>query len=252
MSAVNSDSQWNDAEAFVGCRYFPKIDAMRHAITITREAFEQLQRHHRDPVLRREHHNAAVMHVVWHQQFAIAARGSKQIYIPRASISKDGLASLRDKDNQKGYKCRLVWFPRMLLRQMEILESIGHLRTYSSGSLGRPRCEIDEMPVFYRTLRENAAKRPQEISREGLLEVTAPFFPFPINTPRRVMRYLLWERGLSPEYLDIFMGHWRERQEPWSRWSTLDYGDYLETIRGLVPSILRDLGFNESGTTHDA
>jgi hypothetical protein len=66
------------------------------------------------------------------------------------------------------------------------------------------------------------------------------------------MRYLLSERGLSPEYLDIFMGHWRERQEPWSRWSTLDYGHYLTAIKALVPSILNDLGFNTTGKIQDA
>lgn len=246
MSGTDSDVRWNDNEAFIGCRNFPKIDAVRQAIGITREAFEQLQRLKSDPAQRHLYHNTAVLHVVWHQQFAIAARSSRHIYIPRSSVSKDGLVALSDKDNRNGYKCRFLRFPPMLLHQMKILESVAHWKFRSPASRGRPRYEIDEVPHF-KSIPGGSEMRFEDISRDGILRVSEPFFRFPINTPRRVMRYMLWERELSPEYVDVFMGHWRERQEPWGRWSSLSYGHYLHSIKALVPSILEDLGFDAVG-----
>jgi hypothetical protein len=54
---------------------------------------------------------------------------------------------------------------------------------------------------------------------------------------------LLKQRGLSPEYVEVFMGHWNERREPWGKWSSFDYSDYLRLLQKLVPEILSDLGF---------
>jgi hypothetical protein len=230
------EPSWSGRQAFIGCRAFPTLDCVRQAIAITGDAFRAFAGRSSGWF---DHWNRAVLHVIWHQQFAIGARSSRQIYIaPSAFNTESGLARLSDKDNKNGYKSRLVWMPPALVWQMRELEK-AHV-VIIPGTVGRPR----RLPLGEITFVSDRSRDLLEsVSREGIIRVSREFFPFPVNTPRRVMRYLLKNRGLSPEYVDVFMGHWRERREPWGKWSSLDYSDYLACLRQLVPEILSDLGF---------
>jgi hypothetical protein len=79
----------------------------------------------------------------------------------------------------------------------------------------------------------------QAVTPTLIEEITAPFFPFPCNTPRRVMRSTLVRNSFPREMVVAFMGHWRERQEPWGKWSTFSYENLsrLEvTILGVNPT----------------
>jgi hypothetical protein len=228
------EPSWSGRQAFIGCRAFPTLDCVREAIAITRDSFRVFVGRSSG---RFDNWNKAVLHVIWHQQFAIGARSSRQIYIaPSAFNTKSGFARLTDKDNKNGYKSRLVWMPPALVWQMRELEKARYF--IIPGAVGRPR----RLPFGEITFVSDGDLL-ESITRKGIIRVSGEFFPFPVNTPRRVMRYLLKSRGLSPEYVDVFMGHWRERREPWGKWSSLDYSDYLACLRQLVPEILSDLGF---------
>jgi hypothetical protein len=237
QSHISMEPSWSGRQAFIGCRAFPTLDCVREAIAITRDSFRVFVGRSSG---RFDNWNKAVLHVIWHQQFAIGARGSRQIYIPPSAFNtKSGLAHLSDKDNKNGYKTRLVWMPPALVRQMIELEKT-RIATMMCGTVGRPsHLKLGE----FKFLSDKSQLRLESVTREGIERVSREFLPFPVNTPRRVMHYLLKNRGLSPEYVDVFMGHWRERREPWGKWSSLDYSDYLACLRQLVPEILSDLGF---------
>ncbi len=229
------EPSWSGSQAFIGCRAFPTLDCVREAIGITGDSFRAFEQRSAN---RFDHWNLAVLHVVWHQQFAIGARSSRQIYIESSAFdNKSGLARLSDKDNKNGYKSRLVWMPPALVWQMSELDKARCIIDH--GRVGRPRRLRFSQITF-----DLDTGLCESITRKGIIRLSNEFFPFPANTPRRVMRYLLKKRGLSPEYVDVFMGHWRERREPWGKWSSLDYSDYLACLRHLVPEILSDLGFD--------
>ena len=232
---ISMEPSWSGRQAFIGCRAFPTLDCVRQAIAITGDSFRAFVERSPD---RFDHWNLAVLHVIWHQQFAIGARSSKQLYIESSAFNtKSGLARLSDKDNKYGYKSRLVWMPPALVWQMSELDQARYI--IDRCGVGRPR----HLP-FREITFDSDTGLFESITRKGISRLSKDFFPFPANTPRRVMRYLLKKRGLSPEYVDVFMGHWRERREPWGKWSSLDYSDYLACLRRLVPEILSDLGFD--------
>jgi hypothetical protein len=236
-SNISVEPSWSGRQAFIGCRAFPTLDCVREAIASTGDSFRAFVGKSSNWA---DHWNMAVLHVIWHQQFAIGARSSRQLYIASSAFNTEsGLARLSDKDNKNCYKTRLVWMPPALVCQMRELEK-AHSFIIMLGKAGRPpRLPFDELKFLF----DKSQCRPESVTREGIIRVSREFFPFPVNTPRRVMRYLLKNRGLSPEYVDVFMGHWRERREPWGKWSSLDYSDYLACLRQLVPEILSDLGF---------
>jgi hypothetical protein len=244
-----------DAERYTGCRALPTLAAVQTAVGETKEAADRLI--HIDlraslPPDFTETFNLAVLYLLWHQFYAIATRAIRSPYIPLAEVSEHtGIATLADKDSGTGYKTRFVWISPGLRRHMHQMERLTRTvrkrlsldlpeETEGSEPLGRP--------IFFLT----PDNKEEEITPASLGQVARSFFPFPVNTPRRVMRTLLTSRQLTPEMIDTFMGHWRERQEPWGKWSTFSYRAYLAKLRQVIPELLCELGFEalRKRTTH--
>jgi hypothetical protein len=231
------------AGEFVGCRAFPTLECVREAIAITREAFNQFVNRVSSAEWSLECRNKAILHVVWHQCYAVGIRGINLPYIPLSAVNRrSGLTTLRDKDSGTGYKARLVWLPPSLLRDMTALQK--SVRLTVEQEFGRAIDPSPGYPKFF--FEDERVCLKGSFSRAAIERVSHDFFAFPTNTPRRVMRYLLKQHGLSPERVDVFMGHWRERREPWGRWSSFDYSEYFRQLRQLVPKILHDLGFEQN------
>jgi hypothetical protein len=64
-----------------------------------------------------------------------------------------------------------------------------------------------------------------------------------VNSPRKVMRNLLRERGVSHEQAEAYMGHWSHGREPWSPYSSFDFERFLSTLEDTIPDCLKELGF---------
>jgi hypothetical protein len=250
QSTKVSEIDWNAPEAFIGSSAFPTLSCVQEAVGKTREAFTQFTKCKKQD--RFLYWNLASLHVLWHQQFAIGMRCSRRLYIQLSEVSESGLATLSDKDYKNGYKTRLVWLPPSLRLQMKELEKHAYYIVRDRGTIGRPRHRPFSEPAFLSDPAEKANKPIEIVSRDTIRRISNDFLPFPVNTPRRVMRYMLRSRGLSPDYVDAFMGHWRERREPWGRWSSFDYRDYLERIQALVPALLQDLGFESEPCLREA
>jgi hypothetical protein len=224
---------------YTGSRACPNLNAVRTAIQTTRQSareFVQLDLTADLPDNFVEMFNRAVLYLVWHQFFAIATRGIRLPYIPLSDVCEiSGVATLTDKDSGAGYKTRLVWMPPALLHHMRHTEPlIGSVRQHL-------QLDWDQelSPIFFL----DEERRATEIRPKLIEDLSRDFFPFPSNTPRRVMRRLLRNSGLSSERIEVYLGHWLERREPWGKWSSFDYGDYFDSLRLHIPEILADLNF---------
>jgi hypothetical protein len=232
-------SKTSDLVLYTGSRSCPDQKTARAAIRITKKSAMQFARMDLRADLPGDFvviFNRAVLYLLWHQFYAIGTRGIRLPYIPLAEVcSSSGVATLADKDSGNGYKTRLVWMPPGLLEHMRQAEPLV--------DQVRGRLQLDwnrELsPLFFL----DDDMRAIEIRPKSIEDLSREFFPFPSNTPRRVMRFLLRNAGLSSEMVEVFMGHWLERREPWAKWSSLDYSEYLENLRIHIPNVLDELGF---------
>lgn len=225
---------------YTGSRSCPTIESVENAIGILRHSAIEVahlkpQRVAEDGFINQ--FNQAMLYLVWHQMFAIATRAIRSPYIPLSHVSsRSSISVLKDKDSGTGHKYRLVYLPPELIRHMSHGEAIV-ARVGDALYPHEPRDSPAQL-FFLCPKREKL-----EITPDSIEEKCDAFFPFPANTPRRVMRFLLRSAGISAEMIEVFMGHWEERREPWGRFSSFDYRHYLNRLKSTVPEVLARLGF---------
>ena len=188
-------------ETYIGSRSCPSLEAVRSSIQITYKSARKLAHLNLKQHLPRhfvELFNQAVLHLLWHQAYAIAARGVRSPYIQLSRVCQSsGLATLTDKDSGSGHKTRLVWMPPELVKHMQQTEDcVRQLRTRHS-----LEWDADRSPLFFLT--KNLKSRV--ISPKSIEELSHEFFPFPANTSRRVMRFMLLEAKMSSEYVEMYL-----------------------------------------------
>lgn len=232
---------------YTGSRICPNLKTVRRAIRTTRKSAMKLA--HLDLANRLPSNfvkmfNRAVLFLVWHQSYAFAARGIRMPYIPLSKVcTLSGVTTLADKDRGTGYKTRLLWLTPALLDHMEQAELL----------IERIRCllQIESKAEFSPIFFLNRERKALTVRPKTIEKYSRKFFAFPSNTPRHFMRFEV-RKHLSSEEVEMFMGHSIERREPWCKWSTLDYGPYLNKLRVCVPEILADLGFERRTKTESA
>jgi hypothetical protein len=229
-----------NVEPYIGSRSCPNIDdAVRPSIEITYQSARKLAHLDLKQDLPRNFvklFNRAILYLLWHQAYAIAARGVRSPYVQLSRVCQSsGLATLTDKDSGSGHKTRLVWMPPELVKHMQQTENCVRQLWISH----RLEWDADRMPLFFLT--KNL--KPRVISPKSIEELSHEFFPFPANTSRRVMRFMLLEAKMPSEYVEMYLGHWGDRREPWGKWSSFDCSAYLSDLRLRLPTILaKDLG----------
>ncbi len=232
------DASADEAGKIIGIRAFPRIETVRGIVTSLREGsreFFKIPAKSFDFAQHAELLNRAVLYTTWHQMHTFATRAIVDAYQERSLFSREGLATLRDKDFEDGHKARMIWADPMLLTHMEAIEErLGEIRTQTTD-----RKYLDNAPLWF--ISDDGTT--EEITPTTIAKHLGPDFPFPVNTPRKVMRYLLRVRGLSHENAETYMGHWWQSREPWSPFSSFAWDDYLEKLGDLIPAILNDLGF---------
>ena len=241
------DVSHEEATKIIGIRAFPKIEIIRGVVTGLRAGsreFFAVPAKSFDFAKHAELLNRAVLYATWHQMHAFATRAICDAYQERSLFSTDGISTLRDKDFEDGHKARMVWADPMLLTHMEAIEQrLDEIQTKTSDK------EFPENGSLWFIADDGTI---EEITPTTIAKHLGAAFPFPANTPRKVMRYLVRVRGDSPEErlsglsyeeAEVFMGHWWQSREPWSPFSSFDWGAYLANIEHLIPAILTNLGF---------
>jgi hypothetical protein len=106
-----------------------------------------------------------------------------------------------------------------------------------------PDCEFpQDSPVWFLSS-EGGEITAKSVTPKAIEEQLKEEFPFPVNTPRKIMRHRLRLAGLTHEEAETYMGHWWESREPWSPFSSFSWAAYLKKLEKSVPQIARELGF---------
>jgi hypothetical protein len=192
--------------------------------------------------------NRAVMYATWHQFFAFGTRAICDAYQKSDKFSDDsGIGVLSDKDFITGYKTRIIFAPPRLRRHMralerrlvELLELQPTLRPFDDSSEKQ-----DKFPPVWLL---DTAHQCVELKPSTIDEVMKEKFPLPVNSPRKVMRFLLRIAGMSHTHAEAFMGHWWHGREPFSPFSSFAFCNFIARLRELMPDLLeKKLGFDRT------
>jgi hypothetical protein len=243
ISIQSPTSDVNDFERFVGCRAFPRLNVVQETVQWLREGSRQFFSL-RIPSFDLDRDfdvlNRAVLYLVWHQFFSFGTRAICDAYLPGELFSAHtGIGILSDKDFADGYKTRLIWASPQLRQHMRALEerlSLLMLRLFTPE-------DQPALPIWLLS----SEKKAIQVTPTSIAAILGDRFPFPVNTPRKVMRYLLRRAGISHEHVEAYMGHWSYGREPWSPFSSFDFARLVKDLDSVIPKCLRELGFDWIG-----
>jgi hypothetical protein len=222
----------------VGARAVPKISLVQEkvgALQSKSKEFFAIAPKAFDPQRHGNLLNSAVLYAVWHQFFCFATRAIRNAYQERSLFAQGHqLAILSDKDFEDHHKARLIWADKPLLKHMKAIEE----RLEAIRLCLNDRRFPKNSPLYF--LDDNRALR---ITPKTVEDQLGAEFPFEVNAPRKLMRFLVRKAGLSHEDAEVFMGHWWDAREPWSPFSSFDWPGYLKRLEAIIPDILDGLGF---------
>ncbi|MFP5237655.1 MAG: hypothetical protein ACLGSD_17305 [Acidobacteriota bacterium] len=225
--------------AFVGARAVPKVSLVQQTVARLQAAsreFFRIAPSRFDPQLHGNLLNSAVLYAVWHQFFCFATRAIRDAYQERALFAETSqVAILSDKDFDDHHKTRLIWADKRLLKHMSSIES--RLQAI------RARLSSHRFPKDSALFFLDDGTRALRITPKTVADQLGEEFPFEVNAPRKLMRFLVRKAGLSHEDAEVYMGHWWNAREPWSPFSSFDWPRYLARLSAVVPAILEGLGF---------
>jgi integrase len=186
------------------------------------------------------YHNCFTLYTYLGLTLATGLRAIKLWQLPQFPIDSDnGWTELLDKGR---YKARPAWVPPSVRRQLSHLQ--GHTAGMPTRFLSHhPKPPDGCVPSFLLSIADG------ELGSKGLgpsavaALLAEHHFQFPVNFYRRFMRTELLERECPAEVVDAWMGHWKEGEEPWGRYSTFSYARYVEELEPILNAVLRDVGF---------
>lgn len=224
--------------SFTGCRAFPRLDEVQRMIELfceRSEAFFALPIAEFRPAEHRQLLNGAVMYLLWHQFFSFGTRAICDAYQKLDGFLKpSGIGILSDKDFASGYKTRIVVASKPLRQHMAKLE--GRMAALSKQLRGLHDANLG--PVWLLDAR-NKPVVPRPSTIQEVLKIDKYDFPFPVNTPRRVMRYLLRKSGMTHSHAEAYMGHWWHGREPFSPFSSFQFGVFVDDLTRHMQLIFR-------------
>ncbi len=218
-------------DIYIGNRACPTRSAVQQAIHRLQESIQQTWQ----PITTLEHqrhHNFLTLYTLWMFAYTTGVRGISTPFINLSEIDPIlRLGTLTDKDSGIGYKTRLVRFTPMLLKQMEGYSIL------MSRSLNASK--LREAPCFFLDERlEPVVVRPSTVA-----PIMREFLPFPVNIHRRFISSELLDAGCPPEVVSAWMGHWHRGEEPWGKFSSFSFLDYVRVLGSFLDPLLNDLGF---------
>ncbi len=227
-------------DTYVGCRAFPSIESVKKVVKELKNNSRRFFRvepseFETDRIPRLL--NDAVLYLVWHQFFSFGTRAIRDAYQEMEAFAESRpVGVLSDKDFVDGYKTRIIWADRNLLDHMVAVQA----RLKAIAKIRRLTTKLPKSSVW---LLDDKG-HPLPITPTSIRDTLGHRFPFPVNTPRKVIRYLLRVRGVSHEHAEAYMGHWSHGREPWSPYSSFDYSEFITTLKTELPLCLEMLGFN--------
>ena len=211
-------------DTYAGCRAFPTRRAVKRTVGWLRNGSCDFFEISPDDFSERKDGpallNRAVLYLLWHQFHAFGTRAINNAYQTGDVFTNDRfpIGILSDKDFANGYKTRVILADPALPGHMRAVEK----RLAQIAKKLRLVSTVKKFPVWFLSPDSEPVLpiTPTEISI-----VFGGKFAFPVNTPRKVMRNLLRDRHVSHEHAEAYMGHWSHGREPWSPYSSFDFGE---------------------------
>ena len=167
--------------------------------------------------------------------YATGVRAIKSPFIHIEEIDEEtGLAVISDKDGKDFYNSRLVWLPDSVRKQ---LSYYSNHRDYVMNELIPKNYPHDLSDTPFLFLLDNDLSII-ELRPKNIKPLLTEIFPMPLNVNRRFLRTEMKERGCPIEIINCFMGHWSLGEEPWGKFSSLSFHDYVQTLKQHIISIL--------------
>jgi hypothetical protein len=221
-------------DRFVGSRLCPTKEAVIKAVSKLQQAMQEARKN-KDFV---EYHNLYTLMTVWQFSFATACRAIETPYLPLSSIDQvTGIAKLSDKDDETGYKTRLIWLPPDIIFAMERYEQhrLSILKDF-------PDINIEDFPVFFIEQGRKSKLKMTPVRPKTILPIMNQFLQYPANFHRRFMRSELQAHECAIEIIDSWMGHWHAGEEPWAPYSSFNFLSYREALSTHLIPLLQEIG----------
>lgn len=225
------------AASVIGSRYCPKLETVRAAVLRLKADIEQCAECDEETeTLNVRLHNCYTLFSLWSFGFAIGARGVCTPYLDLGQVDRStGMARMRDKGPESGYKTRALWIPPTVQRQMVLYDT--YLRVlHAVHDLPAPSSEL---PCYLLADTGKVVK----VQPRSLAPLMTDYLAFPVNLARHFVASHLRQRGLAPEMADAWLGHWWRGEEPWGPFSAFSYSEYKRQLQHYLVPFLKELGF---------
>jgi len=219
---------------YLGSRLCPKRESI---ITMVEQLSSQIYegRSDYDTESFIQYHNIYTIYTSQMFAYATGVRAIKSPFIHIEEVDEEtGLAVISDKDGKDFYNSRLVWLPDSVRKQ---LSYYSNHRDYVMNELIPKKYPHDLADTPFLFLM-NSDLSIIELRPKNIRPLLTNIFPMPLNVNRRFLRTEMKERGCPIEIINCFMGHWSLGEEPWGKFSSLSFHDYVQTLKQHIIPIL--------------
>jgi len=88
--------------------------------------------------------------------------------------------------------------------------------------------------------------RPELVRPKSIEPLLSSYLNVRANTHRRFLRTELVERDCPPEIVDAFMGHWQQGEEPFGKYSSFSFSEYVSVLKHHLGPLLTEIGLGRS------
>lgn len=226
--------------ASVGSTICPTVDSVKKALAPIQERFtgdaEGEHCEQRNKVWSAQH-NFYSLYSALVIGWTVGFRAIKDPFIHPDDIDFiSGITAFQDKGPEDQSKSRLMRLPGLALSQMRAF-----FEYLMDPSFSRHLYDLVECPFFL-----ESTARGVEICgiRPTLMDTfLADFLPLPVNASRHFGRTEWIERGVAPEHVAAWLGHFFQGEEPWGKYSTYRYAEFCRFMETELTQTLKHLGF---------
>ncbi|TRO82567.1 site-specific integrase [Trichloromonas acetexigens] len=187
-------------------------------------------------------HNALTRYTATYIAYATGIRAVTHPFPNEENIDHEtGFCVINDKDSDDNYHTRLIWLPPGCHNQYLLYRT--HSKLVASIMVNIRSDFFTKAQDRFFFLDENGS--PAAISPKRLYDFSDLPTPISIaeNGNRHMLRSWLLVRGVSPEVINAFLGHWFLGEEPWAQHSALSPHQYRLSLSSHVQELLDHLGF---------
>lgn len=249
-----------DRQDSVGSPYCPQMSEVSRLAEDLRDRIDSAINAPPSPSRLRHIHNAMTAYSLMLCGYAFGFRAVSQPLKCWTDLDREtGVAIVLDKDAGDGYGARIVWAPPVAYDQLMRYQT--HClrlaerwpafsddmvqRIYHSLNLELAAPETQSLTPFFLL---DSGYRPIPCSPKWMATLLPPPWNgdphYPLNACRHFLASQFRERGVSPDVVCAFMGHWHLGEEPWVARSALSPQHFRKDLQRVLTLLLNQCGWS--------